>query len=91
VLPKRFFNARDFTFELCRDCHTELEAKIIEEEFANQGKKLHEMRYIKIIIRFILDKAVENNSIAEHLDNVIVGLLQSARVYFNSSHSKPAQ
>jgi len=94
VLPKRWFNtkaSRDFKFEICGDCHTFLEARIIDAEFDNKGVKLSEMKYIKIVIKFILDKSKETNTSCVDLDNEIVGLLESARIYFNRSSQKPTQ
>ena len=85
VLPKRFFKskpARQFRFELCEECHRELEVEI------NQlgEDRLHEMRYIKVLIKFICNKT--KNSEVVHLDGVIVGVLQEARSYFNRTSNK---
>ena len=84
VLPKRFFKskpAKEFTFELCRECHNEVEVAI--QQLGED--RLHEMRYIKVLIKFICNKI--KNSEVVHLDNMIVGLLQEARSYFNrTSH-----
>jgi len=84
ILPKRFFKskpAKQFTFELCRDCHNEVEKRIIELG----DQQLHEMRYIKVLIKFITDTA-KNYEIV-HLDNMIVGILSEARTYFNRTSS----
>ena len=91
VLPKRWFStkaSRDFKFELCGDCHTFLEARIIDAEFDNKGVKLSEMKYVKIVIKFLLDKLVDSNTSCVELDNEIVGLLESTRIYFNRTAQK---
>lgn len=82
VLPKRFFGRHKFVLELCRNCHTNLEALLIEAEFANKGEKLPEMQYIKITLIFIIEKGVQREITIERLDSIISGLLQSARGYF---------
>ena len=85
ILPKRFFKskpAREFTFELCRECHDELEVEI--QKLGED--RLHEMRYIKVLIKFITDKS--KNSEIVHLDNMIVGILQEARSYFNRTSNQ---
>lgn len=79
ILPRRFFSSKpatEFIFELCRECHNELEVEInkLGED------RLHEMRYIKVLIKFILNKS--KNCDAVHLDNMIIGILQEARSYF---------
>ena len=84
ILPKRFFKskpARQFTFELCRECHDELEMNINLLEAGTNHQKLHEMRYIKVLIIFITKKA--KNYDVVHLDSIVVGVLSNARTYFN--------
>ena len=86
ILPKRFFKskpARQFTFELCRECHDELETDI--QELGNE--KLHPMRYIKALVIFITRKA--KNYDVVHLDSLIVGILSNARTYFHRTDGKP--
>ena len=83
ILPLCHFKskpAKQFTFELCRACHDELETEIHKLG----PDKLHEMRYIKVLIKFILNK----NSDVVHLDGVIVGILQEARAYFNRTSNQ---
>jgi hypothetical protein len=85
ILPICHFKskpAKEFTFELCRICHEDL-----EKEIAQLGnEKLHEMRYVKVLIKFIMNK--NKNYEIVHLDNMIVGILQDARVYFNKMHTQ---
>jgi len=83
ILPKRWFGRNDLIFRCCRDCHTEIEAQIIDAEISNKGKQLPEMQYIKILVRYVLDKANDNNPLAVELDNIIVGIFQAVRIYFN--------
>lgn len=85
ILPHRFFDSRpaqEFVFELCYDCHIELEAELIELELAKGRVKLSEMRYVKVVITFILKKIGNKPLVAVELDGIILGLLQATRTYF---------
>jgi len=81
VLPKRFFknkSAREFRFELCRDCHTELERDIS----LLGDEKVAPIRYIRKLIYFVFRKKQENK-LADNKETLQI--LRDAQTYFNKN------